>query len=257
MGYILLLLMTFCMYGGLLGKDAPVFTKEDQLSQAVQKGDLSTTKQLIDQGVSVNAYNTAGFTPLLISVDVPSLDMTQFLLDKGANVNLSISNSKIPWDGATPLYGAIVTNKDHAQDTLKRITMLLDKGADPNIKNGSNGTTLQAAVENDMPDVVALLIAHGANVRDDTRALNSAINMGSTNLVRLLVSKGANTQSIVETYVPDYSGPQVKMTKQQVPIKQLPDLYIMTLQNSIKSMQQDINNYREFDKVMIASAKKK
>ena len=75
-------------------------------------------------------------------------------------------------------------------------TILLVNGALTNIRDDRNLTPLLTAIELDQPQIVSLLLDHGANIHSicgyrDTTALHAAAANGFPTLVSLLLEKGA------------------------------------------------------------------
>jgi ankyrin repeat protein len=81
-------------------------------------------KQLLKNGVDVNARDENGATMLLWAAYNGSLEEVTFLLKNGADANMQDGL------GCTPLYYAAKYNEN-----VKVIQCLLDFGADPNIKS--------------------------------------------------------------------------------------------------------------------------
>lgn len=80
---------------------AAVPNLDDQLFDALQKGDAAAVGQLLDRGANANAQGSTGETPLIVATAMGQVDMVKLLLDHGANVN-DKSN-----DGTTALSLAI------------------------------------------------------------------------------------------------------------------------------------------------------
>ncbi|KAJ3687176.1 hypothetical protein LUZ61_016340 [Rhynchospora tenuis] len=83
---------------------------------AAKHGQRSTMEVLLEHHADVNAVNSNGFTPLLMSVRGGSLECTKLLIEAGADVNLSC-----------PLAMAI------HKELMEIIKCLLEAGADPNV----------------------------------------------------------------------------------------------------------------------------
>lgn len=112
------------------------------LLYAVRQGFTDSAKALIDAGADVNQVSAGDHTsPLLMAVINGHFDLAQELLNRGADPNMAAEN------GATPLYAAL--NVEWAPKALypqprayqqqkitylDLMTMLLDKGADPNAR---------------------------------------------------------------------------------------------------------------------------
>jgi ankyrin repeat protein len=98
---------------------------------------------LIDSGANVNAKNLKKITPLHIA-NYP--EMTEFLLNNGADKNALDEN------GNTPLL--ILAGEIDGYDSM---VVLLEAGADPNIKNNSGESALDIAKSREEDDKVELL----------------------------------------------------------------------------------------------------
>lgn len=99
--------------------------------------------------------------------------------------------------GSTPLMSAALYGD------AESVRLLLEAGADPNIRNAAGATALMWAVDD--PDKTRLLIRSGADVNarsDDGRTplLIAATWRGSYEVVRLLLDHQANPSSLVNTY---------------------------------------------------------
>ena len=57
---------------------------DDQLFDAVQKGDATAAGQLLDQGANANAQGSTGETPLIVACAMGYVDVVKLLLDKAA-----------------------------------------------------------------------------------------------------------------------------------------------------------------------------
>ncbi|GHV13863.1 hypothetical protein AGMMS49938_09060 [Fibrobacterales bacterium] len=66
-----------------------IYKKEstEMLFDAVKNGDLQKVKDMLLQGVKINANDDNGYTPLNNAAYYGNLDVVKFLLEKGANIN--------------------------------------------------------------------------------------------------------------------------------------------------------------------------
>lgn len=79
-------------------------------------------------------------------------------------------------------------------DDLKGVMELLGKGANPNIRNRNGNSLLYLAICNNSKEVVGALLKHRAFISAGTRhgglLLETAIEMGNTDIVKLLLDAG-------------------------------------------------------------------
>ncbi len=129
------------------------------LYEAASIGDLASMKQHItDQSSSINSYSSDGFTPLGLACYFGHLEIVQYLVNHGADVNKASSNSfhVAPIHSATAISDYEIT------------AFLLGHGADVNAKQQSGVTPLHSAAHNGKLDIATLLVDHGADVKAKT-----------------------------------------------------------------------------------------
>jgi ankyrin repeat protein/beta-lactamase regulating signal transducer with metallopeptidase domain len=157
----------------------------DSIYLAACKGDLNGVKTWVGRGTDVNAKDEFGWSPLHWAVAVGSRDVTEYLIDEGANPNVTDDKHGIP-----PLM--------IARDVLLA-ERLISKGADVRFKDPSGRTALHAACTLGIQDSAGLLLRSGAeiNARDNNGAtplFNAAVN-GHGNIIEFLISKGADVNA--------------------------------------------------------------
>jgi ankyrin repeat protein len=151
---------------------------------AAREGKIDTVKALVDAGANVNQTTADTSSALLVSILNGHYDIAVYLLEKGADPNISSMK------GWNPLYqtvknrnletGAVPLVKTGVlTDELQLAKILLDKGADPNIRmkansqsrNGQGGTWmnesgatpfLRAALSGDVK-TMKMLLPYGAD----------------------------------------------------------------------------------------------
>lgn len=121
---------------------------------AIEDCDLNKVKKLVRDGANVNTQSEAGWvgeTPLYSAVCSHTKDIVEFLLDNGARVNEIGEYSK-----ATVLHLAAIIS---SADMLK---LLLEKGADFNLKDVEGKTPLDVAIKHKELRSVRVLLNAGA-----------------------------------------------------------------------------------------------
>jgi ankyrin repeat protein len=162
------------------------------LIKACQAMNVDIAEYLIDKGADVNAKGKLGTTPLIATPKRKdeSVSFVQYLIKMGADVNAIWSPGVGDW---TVLHGAINGN-------VKVVKLLIDNGADINVKN-LQGTPLQMAINYKKIETVELLIESGAKLQEfsfgNTELHLSAIK-GCAELVPLLVNYGIDVDILNE-----------------------------------------------------------
>ena len=132
---------TEVVVAGLVGSGGGGLTA---LVFAAREGDIESARHLLDAGADVNQTTEYGWTPLLAAVNNRNYQLAKLLVDRGANVNL------VNKGGWSPLYLATdnrnIEGGDYPvpkadMDHLELIELLLQKGADPNLRVKDNTLT--------------------------------------------------------------------------------------------------------------------
>lgn len=174
-------------------------TEAETIHNAVKDGDLDSIKALADSDREVlNKQDESGKTPLHLAIEMDHTDIARYLIEQGANTNLT------DHDNETPLhYSASAGNLEIGRLLLEKgTTSLNDSNA---VKHGGfvgNWTPLHLACLNSHPEMVQLLLDHNANieVRDGVQRtpLILSVEGGDMQVVQILVKNGAdiNAQAI-------------------------------------------------------------
>lgn len=130
------------------------------------EGRAQLLQSLLSQGMDPNSKTIDYWgrddssTNLLMAAAINGMEnLVDMLLKAGARPNDQSSHF-----GETALYGTIEhANDKHPTETANIIKKLLEAGADPNIPVRNGETPLHRAVASLRPDLVKLLLDHGAN----------------------------------------------------------------------------------------------
>jgi len=141
---------------------------------------------LLDGGLDQNTATAAGTTLLMMAS--ANSEKIRLLIERGASVNSKAAS------GATALIVASRVNGN-----LDGFRLLVASGADLHAVTNNGITTLGAAIVSE-PEKVALLISKGVEINDKFNyagwtalyPLQLAVTAGNTEVVRLLVNKGAD-----------------------------------------------------------------
>lgn len=192
---------------------APPRTPEEALFRSIENGDSAEFSRLIESGVSIEARNPHGETPLYFAAEKGEIDMVRALIARGADAKVRTPNGETVLhaasmiestalttdliqagaevnaanrDGETPLQWAALTG------TFLAVKALADAGADLNIQDARLGNTpLHAAVSHD--DIVLIHYLLSKNVRTDIRN-----NQGLT-AFELAQSRGRRSVKLFES----------------------------------------------------------
>ena len=203
----------------LLAKKADVNAKDKlgltPLHWAVYNGHFDLVKLFAANGADINAKTNDGWTPTDLAEELyyKPEEITLFLLHHGGIPGLPDARLKfaLKWLGEDRLKRVLqrrpdfVDMKDERGRTAlhnavsshnrEAVELLLDAGANPNIKDNFKYTPLQMLYVMD-PQVLALLLAHKAdpNVRDEKgrTLLDRALQQHATKIVDLLHTYGAH-----------------------------------------------------------------
>ena len=138
------------------------------LSKAASNGNLEIVILLLESGVDIHIdphEEFSGGPPLFFAISSENLEMIRFLLDRGADIN------QPEWyHNRTGLWITVCRNKN-----IEISQFLLKNGANPNIRDAGG---------------------FSGNPNDGRTPLMCAVNNGNVEMVKLLVSKGADVHEM-------------------------------------------------------------
>ena len=146
---------------------------------------------LLDSGAWIDAKDNEGYTPLHSAAQAgpAALPVLQALVKRGAAVNTQAS---VPVS-TTPLHATCMPDSE-----LECLRLLLQHGANVDIRDTLGATALHRACKEGREDAVSLLLAHKAdvNARDmyESTPLHFASSYMKRGCLRLLVEHGADEQ---------------------------------------------------------------
>jgi ankyrin repeat protein len=167
---------------------------------------------LLKAGADPNISTRHSITPLAEAVSLQDETLARQLLESGASPNTTAPRAESETVNRTndsilglvrPIDTVVPLETSCYDDNLPITKLLLDHGANPNIRRTSDGLPLLAfdSVLDD-PELLKLLLAHKAdpnltNKQGET-PLHVAPRTGNTNAVALLVAHGANVNARAE-----------------------------------------------------------
>jgi ankyrin repeat protein len=147
---------------------------------AIKSGNREVLDVLFMGGLDPNISDSEGNTFLHLSVKNP--DLLSFFLKYDINVNSK--NAR----GESPLFAAV------RGGYYESVTLLLDKGADPELRNNEGVTVLLLAAEKKSAQILNTLLLRDVNIfvtdKQGNTALHKASQMGVAESVRKLLLAG-------------------------------------------------------------------
>ncbi|KAK3597536.1 hypothetical protein CHS0354_018135 [Potamilus streckersoni] len=158
-------------------------SSDEILHAAIRSGKFDEVQKLIDHGINLNRVYGMRGTALCAGIEARNIQMVNFLLKAGSDVNAQ------DWDGEPPLILALRKNcLDIARVLINHKKIAIDK-VDPLTKK----TALHFATENKMVDVVKWLITGGCDLNkadiESNIALHLAVSAKFHDIVDILVSQ--------------------------------------------------------------------
>ncbi|CAH0484944.1 unnamed protein product [Peronospora farinosa] len=114
---------------------------------AASDGDMASVKAFLASGGDINAKDENGYTPLQAAVSYSHMELVVFLLASGAEVQLGDNEMD------TPL---------HRCETVECAKVLLDHGAEMNVRNSEGQTPYDVAIEDENEELKTLYDNLGA-----------------------------------------------------------------------------------------------
>jgi len=157
-----------------------------ELHEAAAAGQLARVKEIVEEDPALaKSFSPDGFPVFALPAVFGHLEVAEYLLGKGADVNAAATNGT----GYNALTGAV------ASGHTSIVAWLLANGADPNYRYGAGYSPLLTAAANGHLGIVSLLLASGADLHakanDGTTALRFAEQRGHAEVTEFLLSHGA------------------------------------------------------------------
>jgi ankyrin repeat protein len=157
-----------------------------ELHEAAAAGQLARVKQIVDQNQALaKSFSPDGFPVFALPAVFGHLEVAEYLLGKGADVNAAATNGT----GYNALTGAV------ASGHTAIVAWLLANGANPNYRYAAGYSPLLTAAANGHLGIVSLLLASGADLHaktnDGKTAFSFAQERGHAEVTEFLRTHGA------------------------------------------------------------------
>ncbi|KAF3933651.1 Ankyrin-1 [Dactylellina cionopaga] len=213
------------LLGQLLDRGADMEARDDSgqtaLSLAIRNGHEAVCNLLIERGADVNTQDFEGHAPVWYAIENKKPRLIKLLAEKGANLKLErekcrISLKDVSWidewtvnlmiengadlevkdeSGSTPLYGSVMRGSEAI------VKLLLDKGANTDVIVCGKTLLMQAA-SGGYASVVVLLLERGVDLvaeKYDDTPLILAAEYGHFAIAELLIDAGAKLDAKSKT----------------------------------------------------------
>src|ERR1051325_11474072 len=150
------------LYRGDSDRVAELLSSEPELNvfEAAAVGCTDRLRDLLDEDPSrANTFGDDGFQPLGLACFFGHVEAARLLVERGADPNTLARNEHIQ---AAPLHSAVASEGKGPEVRYQLAELLLDHGADPNLRQGGGFSPLDAARQNGDEHVERLLLDRGA-----------------------------------------------------------------------------------------------
>ena len=168
----------------------------DALIEAARSDDQQAVMEFLRRGVDVNSRDEDGTTALALAANHNNLAMAELLLSKGANPDLANEL------GIGPLSLAI------SNASAPMVALVIGRGANPDVARENGETPLMTAARMGQVETMKLLLSRGANVNARDKKFGQTALMwaaGHPDIVDLLVKHGADVRTVTTTWDVKYT----------------------------------------------------
>lgn len=174
----------------LLSHGVPL--SEDILPQAATFSSMEMIALLLRHGAKINGRSREGYTALYNAAWSGRLEQVRFLLEKGADTKIGIS------DGRTILH-SVASGKMRYYPEIAEL--LIRHGAEVNGRDSKGRTPLAVSCSNGSDEVIDFLCSHGASVDTADEAVSAGYLKRTGELLRadrkLLYKKFGNEEELI------------------------------------------------------------
>lgn len=179
---ILSIILSFNKLNYSMNKNKVINMKDiDKLVNAIRVGNLDKVKFLINKGIEINFKDYCGWSFLIFAIEANKKEIVQFLIEKGIDINNVAENDQTPimwaaqsgqkeivkmladrqvllncqniWGETALMMTLNCTSSNFYKEVME---ILIDAGADINLKNKKNKTIFKLVSDRNLIDLVGL-----------------------------------------------------------------------------------------------------
>ncbi len=164
---------------------------KNALMLAAEAGEKEIVEYLLKKGADINSKSFKNETPLFLAAYSNQIEIVYYLIIKGANYNKDYTTS----------YGSNYLIAFSSCGLLYLVQEMVGKGADINKNTNDNNSALNYAIRNNRFEVVKYLVSKGADISNKTGVspLYFASIYNRCEILEFLLENGAN-RNIVNIY---------------------------------------------------------
>ena len=124
---------------------------KEKLIKTIFRENISEVKELLDAGADVNFIDAKGDTPLSTAIETDNYEMVKLLLEKKADPNLPGVRFPLLHSAIDVAIEGVKNDGIDINDSTKIIDLLLQYGANPEIKDTQGRTAYDFAKDSHIP----------------------------------------------------------------------------------------------------------
>lgn len=145
-----------------------------RLLNAAGRGNLARVRECIAFGMSINAANAVGYTALMSSARSYRVEVVEWLISQGADVNAKTH------DGQTVLHAAVGETPSQPERQAACVAALLEAGANPDVQTPTGYSPLMRAAWFGCFESARVLIDHDADSTLEDQQGQAAAQIAAT-----------------------------------------------------------------------------
>lgn len=183
-------------------KDKPLNPYWENLRESISDDDLESVEELIQNGQielnEQNLYEEEKYTPLLLAISQHSFDITKWIIEQNADLNLQDCYGFDPFRKLIFEYNNVKSYVT-STDVIVLAKLMLEKGYNVQKRN-SNSNYLELLLDSAIyyldEEMIRFCVEYGANINKknykEVTVLHDAVLKGKTAIIPLLLELGAD-----------------------------------------------------------------